>query len=91
MTEAGEVRSAPTYTDILNKIRDELGKVNTTGVELTEATDITTDLNVDSVAVMDLLFAVEECYDVSVPLNELGEIRTIGELARLVQQIAAKS
>lgn len=57
---------------------------------MTADTDITTDLNVDSVAVMDLMFALEEHYDISVPLNELGEVRTIGELARLVQQIVAR-
>lgn len=91
MTEAGEVRSAPTYADVLAAVCDELGKVNTAGIALDETTDITTDLNVDSVAVMDLLFAIEERYDVSVPLNELGEIRTIGELAALVQKIAAQS
>lgn len=57
---------------------------------MTADTDITTELNVDSVAMMDLMFALEERYDISVPLNELGEVCTIGELAKLVQQIAAR-
>ena len=91
MADVEQIRTAPSYDEILAAVCTELDKVNTTGASLSEDTDITTDLNIDSVAVMDLLFALEERYDVSVPLNELGEVRTIGQLAKLVQQIAAKS
>lgn len=91
MPETEDLRSAPTYDDILDAVCVELSKVDTIGIDLNENTDITTDLNIDSVAVMDLLFALEERYDISVPLNELGEVRTIGQLARLVQQLAVKS
>ncbi|MBX9726384.1 MAG: acyl carrier protein, partial [Rickettsiales bacterium] len=45
----------------------------------------TTDLHVDSLAVMELVFALEERFDVSIPLNELGDIRTIGQIAQLVE------
>jgi acyl carrier protein len=91
MAEAEELRTVPTYKDILDTVCEELNKVSPSDIELIESTDITTDLNVDSVAVMDLLFALEEHYDISVPLNELGEVRTVGQLARLVQQMAVRS
>lgn len=70
---------------ILQTIYMELQKANDENIPLTEATDITTDLHVDSLAVMELVFALEERFDVSIPLNELGDIRTIGQIAQLVE------
>ncbi len=78
------------YQEILQAICTELAKANRRGVDLNEETDITADLEVDSIAVMDLLFLLEERYDISVPLNELGEVRTIGDLSKLVHRIATE-
>ncbi len=50
-------------------------------------TDITTDLELDSLAVMNLLMEVEEKFDISIPLNLIPEIRTVGDLARVVDQL----
>ncbi|MBX9725956.1 MAG: hypothetical protein K2X09_01715, partial [Rickettsiales bacterium] len=50
---------------ILQTIYMELQKANDENIPLTEATDITTDLHVDSLAVMELVFALEERFDVS--------------------------
>lgn len=91
MEQLGTAAAAPTHTEILQAVCDELNKMNPNGITLTESTDITTDLNIDSVAVMDLLFALEERYDVSIPLNELGEVRTIGQLTAVVEQLVKKS
>lgn len=77
--------SANDTTSILQAIFSELQKVNDENIPLTEATDITTDLHVDSLAVMELVFALEERFNVSIPLNELGDIRTIGQIAQLVE------
>lgn len=54
---------------------------------LSAQTDMTTDITVDSLAIMDLVFSLEENFDVSVPLNALADVRTIGELADLIQKI----
>jgi acyl carrier protein len=40
---------------------------------------------------MDLLFALEERYDVSIPLNELDDVRTVGQLADVVAQRVRQS
>ena len=81
----------PDREDILKIIYAELEKVNTQNITLSESTDITTDMNVDSVAIMDMIFELEENFDISVPLNDLADTRTIRELADLVQNIARKS
>ncbi|MBC7906333.1 MAG: acyl carrier protein [Rhodospirillaceae bacterium] len=42
------------------------------------------DLGLDSVAVMDLVMAVEDQYEVIVPLERLAEIETVDDLIRVV-------
>ncbi len=56
--------------------------------EITAATDIARDLNMDSLAVMDLLMDLEDRFDVSIPLNLVPEINSVGELAATI--VAAK-
>jgi len=89
MPETASAGAGPAYQEVVEVVCAELAKVNTTGVEIGESTDMTTELNIDSVAVMDLMFELEEQYDISIPLNALSEVRTVSELARLVQRIAA--
>lgn len=54
---------------------------------ITADTDISQDLNLDSVAVLDLLMELEEKFDVSIPLNLVPEIRTVGDLAATVRKL----
>jgi acyl carrier protein len=91
MDNAEQVRTAATHADIVEALCVELRKLDPQGGPLSEATDITTDLNIDSVAVMDLLFALEERYDVSIPLNELDDVRTVGQLAGVISQRVNRS
>ena len=69
---------------IIDTICAELEPLNSEGVEITADTDIATELNLDSVKVMDLIFALEEAYDVSIPMNDLADITRVRELAALV-------
>jgi acyl carrier protein len=39
---------------------------------------------------MDLIMAIEDKYDISIPINLLSEVRTIGDLARIVVQSSPK-
>ncbi|MFQ5784865.1 MAG: acyl carrier protein [Alphaproteobacteria bacterium] len=70
---------------VLQDIHALLEPYNKEGVELTDATEISADLNVDSVAVMDLLMTIEDKYNISIPINLLTDVRTIGDLARIVR------
>lgn len=57
------------------------------GIPVTAETDISQDLTLDSVAMLDLLMELEEKFDVSIPLNLVPEIRTVGELADTVRRL----
>jgi acyl carrier protein len=50
-------------------------------------TDITADLDLDSLAVMNLLMQIEEKFDISIPLNLIPEIRTVGDLTKVIEQL----
>lgn len=54
---------------------------NTRGVIVTERTEFVGDLGLDSLAVMELVAVVEDRFDISMPLNLLPEITTVGDLA----------
>lgn len=70
--------------EIIGKLKELLQKFNSKNIELTENTDISTDLNIDSVAVMDFIMEVEDAYDIDIPLNVLSETRTMADLAKVV-------
>jgi len=55
-------------------------------VAITESTGITSELGLDSLKVMDLVVAVEDEFDISVPINALAEVRTVGDFAALIQK-----
>ncbi|HKJ75456.1 MAG TPA: acyl carrier protein [Alphaproteobacteria bacterium] len=73
--------------DILERICSLLGPFNKEGIALNRDTNIATDLELDSLAVMDLLAAIEDEFDISVPLNILPDLETIGQMADAVEAI----
>lgn len=78
------------YETILSDIFKRLTPHAKAGRELTEATDLNRDLNLESLAVMELMFELEDRFNISVPMNLLPEVSTIGDLAKLVQRIEAR-
>lgn len=54
---------------------------------ITGETDIARDLNLDSLAVMDLMMELEEKFDISIPLNLVPEIQTVDDLTATIRKI----
>lgn len=75
---------------ISQEVQRLLEPFNPKNVALTEATNISADLNIDSVAVMDLLMGIEDKYNIVIPINLLSEIRTVGDLVVLVQKVIGR-
>lgn len=73
-----------TPDEVVAAIAASLQPFRKPGTEISSATDIARDLNMDSLAVMDLLMELEDKFDVSIPLNMVPEISTVGQLARTV-------
>mgnify|MGYP002637904969 CR=1 FL=1 len=75
--------------ELLQELGEMLSGLNKGGVQITAETDFNADLNVDSVAVMDFVLMVEDRYDISIPINMLSEVRTVGEFADVVVRARA--
>lgn len=56
-------------------------------VTVTAETNITRDLGLDSLAVMDFVMVLEDKFDVSIPLEKIAEVETVGDLARTIQEL----
>jgi acyl carrier protein len=69
---------------LISEISEMLSGLNKAGIEISADTDFNADLNVDSVAVMDFVLMVEDKYDISIPINLLSEVSTVGQFAQVV-------
>jgi acyl carrier protein len=67
-----------------------LAPFNSGGVALQPSTDISSDLNIDSVSVMDFVMEVEDRFDIDIPLNVLSETRTLNDLVAVVEARTGK-
>ena len=72
-----------TLAEIARATRSVLGRP----VMLTAQTDIARDLNVDSLALMNIVMELEDAFDVSIPLDRLASVQTAGDLATLVTEL----
>ncbi|MEE4266162.1 MAG: phosphopantetheine-binding protein [Desulfobacteraceae bacterium] len=77
----------PVDENILKELYDILIPFVPQGQQLTEETDMIADLGLDSLKVMKIVETVEDGYDISIPLNILPEVRTVGDFAFQIQKI----
>jgi acyl carrier protein len=73
------------------KIMEELTKILKQfvprGQAVNEDTDLVADLGLDSLKVMKIIESVEDCFDISIPLNVLPDVRTVKDFALQIQKI----
>lgn len=60
------------------------------GLNIGEDTNLISDLEFDSLKVMNLMEEIEDYFDISIPLNVLSEIRTVKDFALQLERIVAK-
>ncbi len=72
---------------VFRKICSLIEPLNEKGVELSRETDLIADLEIDSVAVLDMVMDIEDFYDISIPVNTISETKTIGELVDAIHEI----
>ncbi len=59
------------------------------GLVVTEETSLTADLELDSVKLLDLMMEIEDRFDVSIPMNLLPDIHTVGDLAKKLEELVS--
>jgi acyl carrier protein len=83
VTEAASSSATSTFSEVC----DLLAPFNKRRIAVTPSTTFSSDLDLDSLAVMDLLAAIEDHFDVTVPLNMLPDLETVGQVADAVDKI----
>ena len=58
-------------------------------VQLTPATELSGDLNIDSVAAMDLIMEIEDKFGIDIPINLVSDLRNLQDLVDVVRQQTA--
>jgi acyl carrier protein len=81
--------SAPTNSDIYDKICELLKPYNPKNHPIENSSGIMSDLEVDSVAVFDLIMELEDHYDISIPMEMVSDIKPVGELVTAVKGLTA--
>ncbi|UTW56619.1 acyl carrier protein [Kordiimonas sp. SCSIO 12610] len=75
--------------ETLSTIYDLIVPFNKKGIELTPETTFATNLELDSLTVMDLVAEIEDEFDIVLPLNLLPDLETISHVADAVDKIVA--
>ncbi len=73
--------------DVLEQVKKILKPFAPDGYEIKPETDLIADLGLDSLKVMKILERVEDCFDISIPLNVLPDVRTVQDFAGQIQKI----
>ena len=73
--------------DVFGEVCQRLEPFRKTDTPLSLDTDIVRDLNLDSLAVMDLVMELEDRFDLSIPLNDVAEVKTVRDLTDTIKRI----
>ncbi len=72
---------------IFDTVAAQIAPFNKKGVALTEATSFQSDLEWDSLTVMDFVAAIEDEFDIVITMNMQAEIETVGQLVDAVAKL----
>jgi acyl carrier protein len=76
--------------DIFTRISELITLFNKKNVPVTPETNFANDLAFDSLTVMDFIAAVEDEYDIIIPLNALPDLETVQQVTDAVAKIIAE-
>ena len=71
---------------ILPGVTAVLERYNTARHQIVPSTDLAADLNVDSVAAMDLIMEIEDRFEIDIPINLVSDMTTVADLVALVDR-----
>lgn len=78
-----------THEALTERVVELLREVREPDVEPTVDSRILEDLGFDSLSVLELVAAVEDELEITVPLNDLPRLLTVGQIVDYVEQLVA--
>jgi acyl carrier protein len=78
-------------TTLIPEISEVLESVTNKRVELSPEMNIVNDLGLDSIAVMNFCMALEDRFDISIPLNDMASVVTVADLAKTIETLRSNA
>jgi acyl carrier protein len=75
------------YQEYLSFLYSALETQNKNKLVLSENTTLVADIGLSSLEVMEFIEKIEDHFDISIPLNILPDVNTIGDLAKKVREL----
>ena len=75
------------YQEYLSFLYSALETQNKNKLVLSENTALVADIGLSSLEVMEFIEKIEDHFDISIPLNILPDVNTIGDLAKKVRDL----
>jgi acyl carrier protein len=76
-------------TEIQTRVLELLTKKVGAGREIGLDSSVVEDTGLDSVSVMDFVMELEDEFDITIPLDQIAEVRTVGDLANAVRLMSS--
>jgi acyl carrier protein len=83
----GQAFGMTDYQEYLQFLYTALESQNKKKVVLSESTALVADIGLSSLEVMEFIEKIEDHFDISIPLNILPDVNTIGDLAKKVREL----
>src|SRR6185295_2415352 len=80
----------PNRQETYDTVVEIIEPLNRKNVAVTEATRFATDLEWDSLTVLDFVADIEDAFDVIISMNMQAEIETVGQLVDALQRLQEK-
>ena len=77
---------APHDEQLFREVCAILERYRPADVQLTPATELSGELNIDSVAAMDLIMEIEDKFGIDIPINLVSDLRNLQDLLDVVRQ-----
>jgi acyl carrier protein len=74
-------------TRVLELLTKKVGAARGIGLD----SSVVEDTGLDSVSVMDFVMELEDEFDITIPLDRIAEVRTVGDLANAVEAMSNDS
>jgi acyl carrier protein len=79
-----------TSRSVRDGIAAALGQTVGKRVEISDDTNIARDLGLDSLAIMNFIMALEDEYDISIPLDRVAQVETVGDLEKAIEALRSR-
>ena len=85
-----KLESVSLEMEVFSEIRHLLAPYQVNGMPITGDTVICDGTTVDSLTVMDMIVDLEDRFDISIPMKQVAEIRTVNQLADTISRQAIR-